>query len=503
MANALLVMKSISKRFPGVQALEKVDFEAKGGEVHALVGENGAGKSTLMKVLIGIYPPDEGEIFLNQKKVSINNPLEAEKLGISMIFQEFNLVPHLTVAENIFFSALPHNRIGKINWKELWAKSEAVLKELEIPINPKAIVKNLTVSEMQMVEIAKALSKNTRIIIMDEPTSALTRGETEILFKQIKKLTSQGVAVIFIGHHLEEIKEIADRITVLRDGRKVATVNNVNVSKEDIAAMMVGRRIETMFPKTQNFSRKEIILTVKSLTRKGIFENVSFSLKKGEVLGIYGLVGSGRTQVARSIFGEDPLDEGEVWIESEPIIIKHPKDAVQKGIGLVPEDRSQHGLLLGMSVRENISLPNLEKASSRGWINNLKEREMATRQVNKLSIKTPSLDQKVLYLSGGNQQKVVVAKWLEKNPRVLILDEPTRGIDVGAKAEIYSLIDKLAQEGVGIIMISSELPEILGISDRILVMREGRIVAELLREEATPQKIIMAAAGGMKTDGKS
>ncbi len=503
MANALLAMKSISKRFPGVQALEKVDFEAKAGEVHALVGENGAGKSTLMKVLIGIYPPDEGEILLNQKKVSINNPLEAEKLGISMIFQEFNLVPHLTVAENIFFSALPHNRIGKINWKELWAKSEAVLKELEIPINPKVIVKNLTVSEMQMVEIAKALSKNARIIIMDEPTSALTRGETEILFKQIKKLTSQGVAVIFIGHHLEEIKEIADRITVLRDGCKVATVNNADVSKEDIAAMMVGRRIETMFPKTQNFSRKEIILTVKGLTRKGIFENISFSLKKGEVLGIYGLVGSGRTQVARSIFGEDPLDEGEVWIESEPVIIKHPKYAVQKGIGLVPEDRSQHGLLLGMSVRENISLPNLEKVSSRGWINNLKEGEMATRQVNKLSIKTPSLDQKVLYLSGGNQQKVVVAKWLEKNPRVLILDEPTRGIDVGAKAEIYSLIDKLAQEGVGIIMISSELPEILGISDRILVMREGRIVAELLRKEATPQKIIMAAAGGMKTDGKS
>ncbi|BER93344.1 MAG: ribose transport system ATP-binding protein [Candidatus Atribacteria bacterium] len=500
MTNTLLVMKSISKRFPGVQALEKVDFEAKEGEVHALVGENGAGKSTLMKVLIGIYPPDEGKIFLNQKEVSISNPLEAEKLGISMIFQEFNLIPHLTVAENIFFSALPHNRLGKVNWKELWAKSEFILRELEIPIEPKALVKNLTVSEMQMVEIAKALSKNARILIMDEPTSALTRNEVEILFKQIRKLTSQGVAVIFIGHHLEEIKEIADRITVLRDGHKVATVNNADVSQADIAAMMVGRRIETMFPKTQNLSRKEVVLTVKGLTRKGIFENISFSLKKGEVLGIYGLVGSGRTQVARSIFGEDPIDEGEVLIENEPVVIKHPKDAVRIGIGLVPEDRSQHGLLLRMSVRENIALPNLEKVASRGWINSSKEREMAADQVNKLSIKTPSLEQKVLYLSGGNQQKVVVAKWLEKNPRVLILDEPTRGIDVGAKAEIYNLIDKLSQRGVGVIMISSELPEILGISDRILVMREGKIVAELTREEATPQKIIMAAAGGTKID---
>jgi ribose transport system ATP-binding protein len=351
-----------------------------------------------------------------------------------------------------------------------------------------------------MVEIAKALSKNARILIMDEPTSALTRNEVEILFKQIRKLTSQGVAVIFIGHHLEEIKEIADRITVLRDGHKVATVNNADVSQADIAAMMVGRRIETMFPKTQNLSRKEVVLTVKGLTRKGIFENISFSLKKGEVLGIYGLVGSGRTQVARSIFGEDPIDEGEVLIENEPVVIKHPKDAVRIGIGLVPEDRSQHGLLLRMSVRENIALPNLEKVASRGWINSSKEREMAADQVNKLSIKTPSLEQKVLYLSGGNQQKVVVAKWLEKNPRVLILDEPTRGIDVGAKAEIYNLIDKLSQRGVGVIMISSELPEILGISDRILVMREGKIVAELTREEATPQKIIMAAAGGTKID---
>lgn len=491
-----LRMEGISKHFPGVQALNGVDFEVERGEIHALVGENGAGKSTLMKVLMGVYPKDSGRIFLEGREVRISGPKEAESLGISMIFQEFNLLPHLTVGENIFLTRLPRKGfLRTVDWRRLWDDSVEILAKLEIPIDPRSLIRDLSVAEMQMVEIAKALSVNAKVLIMDEPTSALTREEIGKLFAQMRKLRDQGVAIVFISHRLEEIKEISDRITVLRDGQKIATVKTSDVTEEEIAEMMVGREVKTLFPKTET-RKGRILLEVKNLTRKGVFEDVSFCLHEGEILGIYGLVGAGRTELARSIFGEDPIDSGEVFLEGRRVSVRHPKDAVDLGVGLVPENRALQGLLLNMSVRENIALPNLAGLSRKGWISNFKEKSLAQKQVQVLGVKTPSLEQKVLYLSGGNQQKVVLAKWLARNPRVLILDEPTRGIDIGAKAEVHALMNSLAEMGIGIIMISSELPEVLGMSDRILVMRKGRIVAEFSREEASPQKIVLAAAGG-------
>jgi len=493
---AFLEMKGISKHFPGVQALDNVDFEVERGEIHALVGENGAGKSTLMKVLMGVYSRDSGRILLDGKEVRISSPKEAENLGISMIFQEFNLLPHLTVGENIFLTRLPRKSfLRTVDWKKLWDNASEILSKLEISLDPKSLIKDLSVAEMQMVEIAKALSVNARILIMDEPTSALTQEEIKKLFAQMRKLKDQGVAIVFISHRLEEIKEISDRITVLRDGRKIATVAAGEVTEEEIAEMMVGREVKTLFPKTE-VRKGKVLLEVKSLTRRGVFEDVSFYLREGEILGIYGLVGAGRTELVRSIFGEDPVDDGEVFLEGRKVSVKHPKDAVDLGVGLVPENRALQGLLLNMSVRENIALPNLAKLSRKGWVLGFRERSVVQRQVQVLGVKTPSIEQKVLYLSGGNQQKVVLAKWLERNPRVLILDEPTRGIDVGAKAEVHALMNSLAEKGIGIIMISSELPEVLGMSDRVLVMRKGRIVAEFTREEASPQKVVLAAAGG-------
>jgi len=495
----LLEMKQICKRFPGVQALRNVNIIVCGGEIHALVGENGAGKSTLMKVLSGVYPPDSGEIYLNNQRVNISNLQEAQKLGISIIFQEFNLIPHLSVGENVFFGRFPQGFCGKVNWNRLFSEAEQILASLGISLDPHSLVKNLSVADQQMVEIAKALSLKSQVLIMDEPTSALTQKEIDILFALMKKLKSQGVAIIFISHRLEEVKEIADRITVLRDGEKICTAEAKDLTREEIANLMVGREMKTMFPK-QEAKIGRIILEVKNLFRNGKLDNVSFYLRKGEILGIYGLVGAGRTELARAIFGEDPIDKGDILIEERPITFYSPYDAVHAGIGMVPEDRSQQGLLLTQSVEFNISLPSLMNYANFGKINKKLASEEALKQVKALNIKTPSLNQKVMYLSGGNQQKVVLAKWLELEPRILILDEPTRGIDVGAKAEIYSLISNLAQKGFGVIMISSELPEILGMSDRILVMNKGQITAQFNREEAEPQKIIMAAAGRINNE---
>jgi len=495
----LLEMKQICKRFPGVQALRNVSITVCGGEIHALVGENGAGKSTLMKVLSGVYPPDSGEIYLNNQRVNISNLQEAQKLGISIIFQEFNLIPHLSVGENVFFGRFPQGFCGKVNWNRLFSEAEQILASLGISLDPHSLVKNLSVADQQMVEIAKALSLKSQVLIMDEPTSALTQKEIDILFALMKKLKSQGVAIIFISHRLEEVKEIADRITVLRDGEKISTAEAKDLTREEIANLMVGREMKTMFPK-QEAKIGRIILEVKNLFRNGKLDNVSFYLRKGEILGIYGLVGAGRTELARAIFGEDPIDKGDILIEERPITFYSPYDAVHAGIGMVPEDRSQQGLLLTQSVEFNISLPSLMNYANFGKINKKLASEEALKQVKALNIKTPSLNQKVMYLSGGNQQKVVLAKWLELEPRILILDEPTRGIDVGAKAEIYSLISNLAQKGFGVIMISSELPEILGMSDRILVMNKGQITAQFNREEAEPQKIIMAAAGRINNE---
>ena len=495
----LLEMKQICKRFPGVQALRNVSIAVCGGEIHALIGENGAGKSTLMKILAGVYPADSGEIYLNGHRVKISNLQEAQKLGISIIFQEFNLIPHISIGENIFFGRFPQGFCGRVNWDKLFNDAKQILTSLEIGLDPRSLIKDLSVADQQMVEIAKALSLQSQVLIMDEPTSALTQKEIDILFALMKKLKNQGVAIIFISHRLEEVKEIADRITILRDGEKVCTAEAKNLTREEIANLMVGREMETMFPK-QEEKIGQTILEIKNLCRKGKLNNISFCLRRGEILGIYGLVGAGRTELARAIFGEDSVDTGDILIEEEPVTFYSPYDAVHAGIGMVPEDRSRQGLLLTQSVEFNISLPSLINYASFGKMNKKLVLERASKQVKALNIKTPSLDQKVMYLSGGNQQKVVLAKWLELEPRILILDEPTRGIDVGAKAEIYSLISNLAQKGFGVIMISSELPEILGMSDRILVMNKGRITAQFNREEAEPQKIIMAAAGRVNNE---
>ncbi len=492
----LLKMEHMYKSFPGVDALKDVSFDLRSGEIHALVGENGAGKSTLMKILAGVFQADKGRIFVSAEEVKIANLLEAQSLGIGIIFQEFNLIPHLSVAENIFFGRLPFSYPWKrIDWKKLWGETENLLKSLEVDIQPKTWVRDLSVAYMQMVEIAKALSLNSRILVMDEPTSALSKNEIDVLFSRMKLLKKQGVGIIFISHRLEEIKQIADRVTVLRDGTKIETVNAGDVNEEEIARMMVGRELKAMFPKMEATIGEEI-LRVEHLSRKDTLYDISFALHAGEILGIYGLVGAGRTELVRTIFGADPRDSGKVLVSGKLIDIKNPNDAVSSGIGLVPEDRAQHGLLLAMSVKHNITLTNLATYYRWGKIDVNLEKKNSLLHVNTLDVKTPSLDQKVLNLSGGNQQKVVLAKWLEKNPRILILDEPTRGIDVGAKAEIHFLMGKLVKEGMGIIMISSELPEVMGMSDRILVMNSGRMTAEFSRAEATPQKIILAATGG-------
>jgi ribose transport system ATP-binding protein len=491
----LLNMEHISKSFPGVHALKDVDFALKAGEVHALVGENGAGKSTLMKILAGVYPKTSGKIFIEGKETEINGLSQSQRLGINIIFQEFNLIPHLSIAENVYFGRFPRRLFwGAIDWKALWKNTKDILQKLSVDIDPVTKVKDLSVANMQMVEIAKALSMKSRILVMDEPTSALTQSEIDILFSQINKLKTQGVGIIFISHRLEEVKEISDRITVLRDGIKITTINSKEVSQEEIARMMVGREIKEMYPKL-NAEIGKVLLEIKNLTTAGILKDINLTLHQGEILGIYGLVGAGRTEMVRAIFGEDKREKGEILIEGHSVSIQKPFHAVNKGIGLVPEDRSRQGLLLNHSVKNNLTLANLKKYAQLGRLDKKKEEKAAKEQIQALDIKTPNLDQKVLALSGGNQQKAVLGKWLDRHPKILILDEPTRGIDVGAKAEIHALMSRLAIEGMGIIMISSELPEVLGMSDRILVMNQGRITAEFTRGNADPQKIILEAIG--------
>ncbi|MDZ7374845.1 MAG: sugar ABC transporter ATP-binding protein [candidate division KSB1 bacterium] len=490
----LLQMRGISKRFPGVQALDRVDFDLEKGEVHALVGENGAGKSTLMKILAGALQKDEGEIVLEGKRVEIPNPIAARRLGISLIYQEFNLVPHLSVAENIFLGREPRRKSGLIDWNVLYQEAEKILSQLEVDIDVRRRVRHLSVAEQQMVEIARAVSVRSKILGMDEPSATLTEHELRRLFDLIRSLVASGVSVIYISHRLEEIYEIADRVTILRDGQRVSTDRVSNLTREEIVRRMVGREISDEFPPRQVQPGEEV-LRVERLTRKGKFTDVSFSVRAGEILGIAGLVGAGRTEVARAIFGADPLDHGKIFLGGQELHLRGPRDAIDAGIGLVAEDRKAQGLILGMSVLENMTLPSLDRFSRWGFLDKASERRNAARFVDELRIRTPSLRQAVRNLSGGNQQKVVLAKWLLTHCRVMIFDEPTRGIDVGAKWEIYNLINALAERGVAIVMISSELPEILGMSDRILVMHEGRVAGELLRGEATQEKVMRLATG--------
>ena len=495
MSDVLVLMEGIDKSFPGVHALDQAKFELRAGEVHALVGENGAGKSTLMKVLAGVYSKDAGRILYLGKEVEIHTPRAAQHLGISMIHQELNLMPHLTLAQNVFIGREPRQGIRLVlNENRINAQTQELFDSMHLKLNPRTKVSDLTVARQQMVEIAKALSFDSQVLIMDEPTAALTEAEIDELFRMIRQMRDKGVGVVYISHRLEELKQITDRITVMRDGRYVDTVDAQTTAIDQIISMMVGRTIYESAPEVPEHPSDDVALEVKNLNRGSVIKDVSFALKKGEILGFAGLMGAGRTEVARAVFGADPVDSGDVYVRGKKVHIKHPRDAVRHGIGYLSEDRKRYGLALGMDVESNIVLASFQKfLGFLGVVNSGKMRQTGQQYVQALSIKTPSLQQRVKNLSGGNQQKVVIGKWLTADTDILIFDEPTRGIDVGAKSEIYRLLNDLAQQGKAIIMISSELPEILRMSHRIVVMCEGRITGELSAAEATQERIMTLA----------
>jgi ribose transport system ATP-binding protein len=495
MAKELVVMEAIDKSFPGVHALDHCDFDLRAGEVHALVGENGAGKSTLMKVLAGIYAKDSGAVFYKGRQVEIPTPRAAQDLGISMIHQELNLMPHLTVAQNIYIGREPRQRVRfMLDEREINRQTEELFARIHLKLDPRTKVTDLTIAKQQMVEIAKAISFNSEVLIMDEPTAALTDAEIEELFETIRGLRESGVGIVYISHRLEELKLISDRITVMRDGRYVDTVDTEKATIDEIISMMVGRTIFEATPELPDNPSEEVVFEAKNLNRGHELMDISFTLKRGEILGFAGLMGAGRTEVARAVFGADHIDSGEMFIKGEKVQINSPQDAVQYGIAYLSEDRKRYGLTLGLEVKTNIALASFQKfLGLAGWVNNSKISQTANGYVDELVIKTPSIEQKVKNLSGGNQQKVVIAKWLAADTDILIFDEPTRGIDVGAKSEIYRLLNELARQGKSIIMISSELPEILRMSHRVIVMCEGRITGELPITEATQEKIMTFA----------
>ena len=489
----ILEMKGITKRFPGVLALDHVDLTVYPGQVLALVGENGAGKSTLMKVLSGVHQMDEGEILMEGKPIKIENPLASQMMGISIIYQELSVLDNMNIAENIFLGREKRKGSAFVDKKVMHAEARRLLDEVGLDMDTHIMAGELSTAQKQMIEVAKALSFNSKIIIMDEPTSSLTETETEILFGIIRQLRDKGVAIVFISHKLAEIFAITDEVAILRDGVSAGRMITAGCTENDIIKAMVGRDVDDLYPK-QNAAIGEVVLEVKNLNTKGFLKDINFQLRAGEILGFAGLVGAGRSEVMRAVFGIDPKESGEIFIKGKKVEIKTPRDAMLQGMGFVPEDRKLQGLVLGMSVGKNSTLAALKKvANSAGFINHKQEKEMADKFVKALEVKTPSNDQLVKNLSGGNQQKVVIAKWLANNPDILILDEPTRGIDVGAKKEIHQLMSDLANQGVAIIMISSELPEVLGMSDRVVVMHEGHIKGELSREEADQVSIMKMA----------
>jgi ribose transport system ATP-binding protein len=493
--NPVIQMSAIDKRFPGVHALKAAQFDLVSGEVHALMGENGAGKSTLMKILSGIYQPDGGTIRVNGAEVRIAGPRAAQGLGIGIIHQELALMPDLTVAQNIFIGREPRNRFGVLNEGKLNADAAAIFQQMKVTIDPQAEVRSLTIAKQQMVEIAKALSFRSSILIMDEPTAALNDRETDELFAIIRGLKADGVGVVYISHKMDEIRRISDRVTVMRDGAYVGTVTAAETPIETIIHMMVGRELDQSVADIPDLSGAEVALRVRGLNRGRIVRDVSFDLKKGEILGFAGLMGAGRTEVARVIFGADKRDGGEIEVHGRARAIRSPQDAVKAGIGYLSEDRKHFGLALGLDVRNNIGLTALDKFSDRaGRVNDNALARVARDYIDSLAIRTPSDKQEVRLLSGGNQQKVVIAKWLLRDCDILIFDEPTRGIDVGAKAEIYKLLVDLAAQGKSIIVISSELPEVLRLSHRIAVMCEGRLTGILPGGPGTSQTEIMRLA---------
>jgi rhamnose transport system ATP-binding protein len=488
----VLQLKNISKRFGGVEVLHGVSFDLRPGEVHALLGENGAGKSTLIKVITGIHQPDGGEIYLNDKRVHFDNPLQAREAGIAAIYQELSLCPDLNVAENIFLGRQPTTFGGRIEWRKLYQEAGRLLDSLGVSLDLRAKARSLSIAQMQSVEIARAFSMDARILIMDEPTSSLTLNEVDELFSLVRRLRDEGRSVIFISHRLEELFEVADRVTVLRDGSYVDTRPVKETNRDELVRLMVGRTISNLFPK-QDVKPGEVALKVEHLSRSGVFEDISFELHAGEILGMAGLVGAGRTDVARAIFGVAPPTSGSIEVHGQRVQISSPGQAIALGLAYVPEDRQQHGLITALTITSNISLPILEAYARRGWLIDKAERAAAYESARQMEVRATSIWQIARTLSGGNQQKVVLAKWLGTHPRILILDEPTRGIDIGTKASVHALMSSLASDGIAILMISSELPEVLGMSDRILVMHEGRMTGHFARAEATQEKIISAA----------
>ncbi|MGA0555572.1 sugar ABC transporter ATP-binding protein [Larkinella sp. VNQ87] len=491
--DSLLTVRGLTKTFSGVKALDGVQLDLRKGEVHALMGENGAGKSTFMKILVGLHKPDAGEIFFEGRELNTRDVSDVLKKGISMIHQELLVVPELTVAQNIFLGRESNRGLfGWIDEKKLNREAGALLTQMGVTISPTTPIKYLSVAEMQMVEIAKALSNNAKVIIMDEPTSALSDKEVATLFGLIRDLKQKGVAIIYISHKMDEIFDISDTITVLRDGKYIDTKPAMELDTNTLIKLMVGREIENLFPDSVVKKGAEV-LSVKNLRRNGKFSNINFAVRAGEVLGLAGLMGAGRTEIARAIFGLDPLDGGEIYLHGKQLIIKTPQDAIQHGIGYVSEDRKGLGFIPGMSVKHNITLGSLPKHAKGPFIQDQSETAAAATMITDLRIKTAGPDQKVTFLSGGNQQKVVIGKVLLSSPELVMLDEPTRGIDIGAKFEIYKLIRRLVADGIAVILISSELPEILGLSDRILVLSQGQQTALLTKEEATQETIMRYA----------
>jgi ribose transport system ATP-binding protein len=492
MAEKLLEMGNISKRFPGVLALDRVSFDLRAGEVHGLLGENGAGKSTLIKILAGDYSKDEGEIFINGEKVEFHSPSDSQQMGVSVIYQELNTMDTLSVAENIFVGNLPKKKgMGTVDWKTLNHNARVVLHRMLVKINPKKIAGDLGVHEKQVIEIAKAIYKDAKILVMDEPTAALGEKDTVSLFNIIRSLKLQGVGVIYISHRLIEVFEITDRVTVLRDGKLIGTEDTGETEREKLITMMVGRELKDMYPKREVPIGKTLI-EVKNLTIHGILENISLSVGEGEIVGLFGLLGSGRQNIIRALYGIDEIDGGTIHIEGKPVIVDTPAKALKQKMGFMPIDRKLEGLALTLSVSNNITMANIDHLGEGYFIDKQFERENAQRWVQDVNIKTPSLDTDVNSLSGGNQQKIVLAKLLETGSRIFIMNEPTRGIDVGSKVDIYQMMEGLCEKGAGIIMISSELPEMLAMADRILVISKGKVTGEFSRKDATQEKLLHA-----------
>ncbi len=494
----IVELVDISKQFGAVHALSDAQLELYPGEVHALLGENGAGKSTLVKILGGIHRPDTGVVKVGGELVDLHSPAQSQHLGIAVIHQEPTLFPDLNVAENIFMGRHPRDRFGRVNWKQMYRDVESLLVSLDVQLSVSTPAKGLSVADQQLVEIAKALSLNARVLVMDEPTAALSAHEVEKLFTITRQLRQRGVAILFVSHRLEEVFALSDRVTIMRDGAHVITAPTSTFTSDDIIRHMVGRELTALFPKG-DADIGDVILDVRHLTREGVFRDVSFQLRRGEILGFSGLIGAGRTEVARVLFGIDRADAGEIRINDKIVHISSPNAAMRNGLAYVPEDRRQQGLVMDFSISSNMTLPILQRFSRFGIVSRSREQGVATDYSQQLQVRSAGIDQLVKALSGGNQQKVVLAKWLITNPSILILDEPTRGVDVGAKAEVHRIVSDLASKGLAIILISSELPEVLAMADRILVMHEGRLAGAFDRAEANQENVMFAATGQVNT----